>query len=70
MTIREPIKLRDIDNYLEDLTAIAQTTSKALTLCLRARMAVSAGAQNAVMRTSLKWDLCSRRFIKLAMLEN
>jgi hypothetical protein len=47
MTTREPIKLRDIDNYLEDLTAIAETMSTALTLCLRARMAVSAGAQNA-----------------------
>jgi hypothetical protein len=47
MKTREPIKLRDIDNYLEDLTEIYQTARMALTLCLRARMAVSAGAQNA-----------------------
>jgi hypothetical protein len=45
MVAPEPIKLPDIDEYLEDLTAIAEKAKMALNLCLRARMAVSAGAQ-------------------------
>jgi hypothetical protein len=46
MIAAEPIKLPDIDNYVEDLAAIAEKANKALNLCLRARMAVSAGAQH------------------------
>jgi ribosomal protein L34 len=45
MTILQPITLSEIDEYLEDLTAIVDTTKRALSLGLRARMAVSAGAQ-------------------------
>jgi hypothetical protein len=45
MNTREPINLRDIDNYLEDLTEIFESARMALILGLRARMAVSAGAQ-------------------------
>jgi hypothetical protein len=45
MIAPEPITLSDIDDYLEDLTAIAQTANLALNLCSRARMAVSAGSQ-------------------------
>ena len=43
MIAPEPITLSDIDDYLEDLTAIAET-AMALNLCSRARMAVSAGS--------------------------
>jgi hypothetical protein len=46
MTILQPITLSEIDEYLEDLTAIVDTTKRALSLGLRARMAVSAGAQD------------------------
>ena len=45
MIAPKPIKLPDMDEYVEDLTAIAERAKMALTLCLRARMAVSAGAQ-------------------------
>lgn len=45
MAAPEPIKLLDIDNYVEDLATIAEKANRALNLCLRARMAVSAGAQ-------------------------
>jgi hypothetical protein len=45
MNTGEPITLRDIDNYIEDLTEIFETARIALILGLRARMAVSAGAQ-------------------------
>jgi hypothetical protein len=45
MIAPEPIKLPEIDEYLEELIAIAETANMALNLCRRARMAVSAGAQ-------------------------
>src|SRR5262245_10473491 len=45
MTISHPITLSEIDEYLQDLTAIVGTSKTALSLGLRARMAVSAGAQ-------------------------
>jgi hypothetical protein len=45
MTISHPITLSEIDEYLEDLTAIVGTSKTALSLGRRARMAVSAGAQ-------------------------
>jgi hypothetical protein len=40
MIAPEPIKLSDIDEYLEELTAIAETANTALNLCRRARMAI------------------------------
>jgi hypothetical protein len=44
MNTRGPIKVHDIDSYLQDLTEVLETARKALTLCLRvisSRMAVS-----------------------------
>jgi hypothetical protein len=45
MTAPEPITLSEIDEYINDIKAIADRAKKALTCGLRARMAVSAGAQ-------------------------
>jgi hypothetical protein len=45
MTILEPITLSDIDEYIADLTILADRAKSALSCGLRARMAVSAGAQ-------------------------
>jgi hypothetical protein len=45
MIIPEPVTLSDVDEYIEDLRAIADKAKRALSCGLRARMAVSAGAQ-------------------------
>ena len=45
MIIRPAIKLPDIDEYVQEVTAIAEKANMALALGLRARMAVSVGAQ-------------------------
>jgi len=52
--------VRDIDNYLADLTEIVESARMALILCLRARMAVSAGAQKAAYHTSLMGSLLAK----------